>query len=376
MRVRVAVVIRHRAPESETKDRMPATPSAETVAESPATVTAAAPPDPRPHALFINLASRPDRAAAVRAAWAPFFQLERLDAVPRADRGATGCALSHAKAMRWLEAHPHADTVTVLEDDAVPTPLMSLGAWAVTTRELARLPLWCVFNAGPCLLELQGADALQRVQRGDATAASDLYWSPMAVLAHCVVYHRRILPHVPWLEAHAGDAGVYADRWWVPPRMPRVLVCRSVYAVQAPSFSDIERAFRGDCSGRARHSALLMQAASDGARARERHELRVSPVHLQRIRVVHAVYGCDDAVADVAPLLRRRLAQACAAQAAAAPVEAAAARWHVAVVNDALGDVDPCPGRCKTLTLTLSMDGVEQPPRVFQEFTVASITGF
>jgi len=248
--------------------------------------------DDLPRALVINLASRPDRWAAVCSAWRGILRLERLEAVVGARGGADGCMRSHLAAMARLR-DTDADAILVLEDDAEPIArelpqlreaLVSLGVVraAAPTATQARLPPdWIVANLGPLVTWSPPGDA--------PTHRNVVHGTPFlaltsAVASHALVYHRRVLDVLPALALAHERGFQVADRWYSDAGRPRVLAPSTILVRQAVSRSDIAnqgldprprdyrvdfqrsaRALEGAFSNERRMRRLLARAAARAA---------------------------------------------------------------------------------------------------------------
>lgn len=203
----------------------------------------------KPTAYVINLDHRTDRWQRMQELWSPFFELVRWPATEVPGNGAEGCKRSHvALAEDVLKT---ADTVLVLEDDAVPTRKFKEVGLEIIAEAIAHVNDWDYINCGPCLDPKSTGRKRTRV----VPSKSPLFmWVDFSYRTHFVIYNRRSLPLLratleskTELDLHLGHN---ARNQWVP---------KHVLAVQDNSPSDIHKASRESGSGYLTTEKMLTQ---------------------------------------------------------------------------------------------------------------------
>ena len=182
-------------------------------------------------AYVINLDKRPDRWEAMQRRWSPFFELIRIPGVYMPGNGAAGCKLSHQMvASHFLKTEP---VITVLEDDAIPTPAFEKIGKDCILDACRYVDEWRIANLGPYLdvtiLGLGRAN-LQPTKSEYFLSAS------YSQQTHFMLYNRKSIPILQEALRSSLPLDIYIGRMlnevWVPIRL---------LATQDDSPSDISK---------------------------------------------------------------------------------------------------------------------------------------
>lgn len=134
-------------------------------------------------AFVINLKSRPDRWAKIKARFANSdIKLERINAVKSTHNGAHGCFLSFIKALK-LAKQKDLESVLILEDDCLPVPGWKK-TWAVVQTWLEQNPeKWDIYSGGAHKIAFAN-----KIGQADTVVFYDPAWS---VAAHMLFIPKR-----------------------------------------------------------------------------------------------------------------------------------------------------------------------------------------
>jgi len=193
-------------------------------------------------ASYLNLARRVDRRAAIEAELARLgWAAERVEAVDTPERGAWGCALSHAAALRAFlregSPRPGPPVCVVVEDDLafVRDPRPDLARFFADFADEGWDVLLLASNT-KIEAPVPGRDYVTRIVNAQTTAGYVVHAAYVPTLLACFEESaRRLAPPNAW------SAGACCDILWKALQPAGRWYClRPRVALQRPGYSDIE----------------------------------------------------------------------------------------------------------------------------------------
>ena len=183
-------------------------------------------------AYVINLDHRKDRWEQMQARWSAHFDLVRIPGVYLPGNGAAGCKMSHQMvAAHFLETE---HLITVLEDDAVPTPYFKEIGMDCIADARRYIDEWRIVNLGPYL----DVTIIPGLGRANLKSTKSKYFlsASYSQQTHFMLYNRKSIPVLQEALRSSLPLDIYIGRMlnevWVPIHL---------LATQSDSPSDIAK---------------------------------------------------------------------------------------------------------------------------------------